>query len=87
MKDSLNLLPEHQGKFEVFSTKYGKRYARYSDGIGTTWYSYDFFTESYRSLSNETMIGSEGLIEALEDAYRKTPILPTLETAENGNQD
>lgn len=31
------------------------------------------------------MIGSEELIKALEDAYQKTPILPTLETTENGN--
>ena len=87
MKESLNLLPEHKGTFEVFSTKHGKRYARFSDGIGTTWYAYDFFTESYRSLSNETMIGTGELIGSLEDAYQKTPILPTLETAENGNQD
>jgi hypothetical protein len=39
------------------------------------WYVYDFFTESYISLANETMIGSEDLINALEDAYQKTPIM------------
>ena len=78
MKDSINLLPEHQGKFEVFSTKYSKRYARYSFGVGYMWYVYDFFTESYISLANETMIGSEELINALEGAYQKTPIMGSI---------
>lgn len=74
--EPLKLSPEHSGKFEVFSTKYGKRYARYSNDVGYTWYKYDFFTESYQSLSNETMIGSEDLVRGLEDAYQKTPIIP-----------
>lgn len=75
--EPLKLAPEHSGKFEVFSTKYGKRYARYFDGIGHTWYAYDFFTESYQSLSNETMIGSEELIRRLEEAYGTRSIIPT----------
>ena len=71
----LVLSPEHKGTFEVFSTKYGKRYARYSDEIGYTWYVYDFFTESYRNLS--TLPDSGSLQESLEAAYKITPILPS----------
>lgn len=76
MTEPITLRPEHEGKFEIFSTKFGKRYARYADNVGYTWYVYDFFTESYQSLSNETMIGSEDLVRALEQAYRVAPILP-----------
>lgn len=78
----LTLRPDHKGVLEVFSTRYGKRYARYSDSSGHTWYVYDFFTESYQSLSNETMAGSGDLVKALEDAYRKAPIVPTLSSTE-----
>lgn len=78
MMESLTLRPDHKGNFEVFSTKQGKRYARYSDSVGYTWYVYDFFTESYQSLYNETMIGSGELVRALEEAYQKAPIVPLL---------
>lgn len=77
--EPLTLRPDHKGLFEVFSTKQGKRYARYSDNVaGYTWYVYDFFTESYQSLYNETMIGSGELVKALEEAYQKAPIVPLL---------
>lgn len=69
----LKLRPEYRGNFEVFSEKSEKRYARLSLRNGEHfWYFFDVFTESYQRLRDEA------LAEALEDAYRKAPIVPPL---------
>jgi len=69
----MKLLPCHSGTFEVFDfvDENGKseRFARYHYPNGYTWYKFNFFTETYQSLENETQLGFDH--HKLEEQFQK----------------
>ena len=69
----MKLIPCHSGQFQVFDfvDENGKseRFARYHFKGGYTWYKFDFYTETYQSLENETQLGFPH--HKLEEHYAK----------------
>jgi hypothetical protein len=67
------LIPCHSGTFEVFDfvdeNNKSQRYVRHQFKFGYIWYKFDFFTELYQSLENETQLGVSD--DELEEYYAR----------------